>query len=416
MAVFEINGGGKLEGEVQLSGAKNAALPILLGSLLSDGIVELDNVPTLMEDIKVAIKVMRRLGVDVSIKGSSVRIDPGGFKEMVIPTLLASRIRSSLILLGLFLARFGRVELPFPGGCDIGTRKFDLHLKGLRALGAKMNIDEKGVTGDVKMFKGADVDFYLPSTTGTQNVIFAACLGKGKTTLRNANTRPENEDFANFLISMGAKIKMSSRLIEIEGVRSLKGTKYRIMNGGDEAMTYMIAAGMTGGEIVIKDYDLSVLRVDTQYLKEAGIEIFEWGGSVYVSGKKGIRPFDMFTAPYPGVNSDLQPLFAALALAAHGDSTITDQRFTDRFQYVKQLRAFGAQIDHFGNCAVVHGGKHLKGTRVKATDLRGGTAEVLAGLVANGKTVIDNIYQIDRGYEKLERKLGKLGAVIRRKK
>lgn len=416
MAVLEINGGRTLEGEVRLSGAKNAALPILFGSLLSDGIVELENVPTLMEDIKVAIKVMRRLGVDVSIKGSSVRIDPGGFKETVVPTLLASRIRSSLILLGLFLARFGRVELPFPGGCDIGNRKFDLHLKGLRELGAKIDVDAKGIRGEVKKFKGADVDFYLPSTTGTQNVVLAACLGQGKTTLRNANTRPENEDFAEFLNSMGAKITVSSRLIEIEGVRSLKGTKYRIMKGGDEAMTYMIAAGMTRGEVVIKDYDLEMLRVNTQYLKEAGMEIFEWSGSVYVSGKKEVEPFDMFTAPYPGVNSDLQPLFAALALTARGDSTITDQRFTDRFQYIEQLRAFGAKIDHYGNCAVVHGGGRLNGSRVKATDLRGGTAEVLAGLVANGKTVIDNIYQIDRGYERIERKLGGLGAEIRRKK
>jgi UDP-N-acetylglucosamine 1-carboxyvinyltransferase len=416
MAVFEITGGDTLGGEVRLSGAKNAALPILLGSLLSSGIVELENVPTLMADIKVAIRVMRRLGAKVTIKGSSVRIDPRGFEERVIPTLLASRIRSSLILLGLFLARFGTVELPFPGGCDIGNRKFDLHLKGLRALGADIEKDEKGVRGSVKGFRGANVDFYLPSTTGTQNVLLAAVLARGRTTLRNANTRPENVDFVNFLSSMGARITVSSRLIRIDGVNGLSGTKYRIMSGGDEAMTYMIAAGMTAGEVVIKDYNLDALRVDTQYLREAGMEIFEWGGSVYVSGRKGIRPFDMFTAPYPGVNSDLQPLFAALALAARGDSTITDQRFTDRFQYVKQLRSFGARIDHFGNCAVVHGGKRLSGARVTATDLRGGTAEVLAGLIAKGKTRIANVYQIDRGYERLERKLGRLGANIKRKR
>lgn len=415
MAMFEIVGGKPLSGEMHLSGAKNAALPILLGSMLSGGVVELENVPTQMKDIKVAIRVMRRLGAAVSVKGSHVTVDPSGLSTTVVPTLLASKIRSSLILLGILIARFGEVDLPFPGGCDIGTRKFDLHLKGLRALGSSISVDEKGIRGTVKALRGAKVDFYLPSTTGTQNVMIGACLAHGKTVIRNANTRPENEDFARFLSSMGARVKVKSRLIEIEGVRRLGGTRYRIMRGGDEAMTYMIAAGMTRGEIVIKDYDLTTLRVDTQYLKEAGMDIFEWGGSVYVSGVKGIRPFDMFTAPYPGVNSDLQPLFAALALVAPGDSTITDQRFTDRFGYVKELRAFGARIDHFGNCAVVHGGRRLKGTRVRATDLRGGTAEILTALAAEGTTVVDNIYQIDRGYERLECKLGRIGAGITRR-
>ncbi|UCF05091.1 MAG: UDP-N-acetylglucosamine 1-carboxyvinyltransferase [bacterium] len=416
MAFLEVTGGTEIHGEMHLSGAKNAALPILLCSLLSEGIVELENIPTLMEDIKVAVHVMRRLGAKVTVKGSNVTVDPSGLERFVVPTLLASRIRSSLILLGILLARTGRVEMPFPGGCDIGTRKFDLHIEGLRRIGAEIDKDSKGIVGTVGTFKGANVDFYLPSTTGTQNVIIGACLARGRTVLRNANTRPENEDFANFLNSMGAKVRMSSRLVTIDGVRRLKGTRYRIMSGGDEAMTWMIAAGITGGEVVIKDYDLSTLRVDTQYLRDAGMEIFEWGGSVYVSGKKGIRPFDMFTAPYPGVNSDMQPLFAALALAATGTSTITDQRFTDRFAYVKELRAFGARIDHYGNCAVVHGGRKLKGTRVRATDLRGGTAALLTALAATGKTRIDNIYQIDRGYERIERKLGALGARIARKR
>jgi UDP-N-acetylglucosamine 1-carboxyvinyltransferase len=415
MAVFEITGGNRLMGEMHLSGAKNAALPILLCSMLSDGVVELENVPTLMQDIKVAIRVMRRLGAAVTVRGSNVTVDPSGIDRTVVPTLLAQKIRSSLILLGILLARFGEVKLPFPGGCDIGSRKFDLHLTGLRALGARITQDKTGITGDVQSFRGTEIDFYLPSTTGTQNVMIGACLARGKTTIRNANTRPENIDFAEFLNSMGAKVMVSSRLMEIEGVRRLKGTRYRVMKGGDEAMTYMIAAGMTGGEIVIKDYDLSNLRIDTQYLREAGMEIFEWGGSVYISGTKGIRPFDMFTAPPPGVNSDLQPLFAALALVAQGDSTITDQRFTDRFGYVKELRAFGARMDHYGNCVVVHGGRKLKGAVVRTTDLRGGTAEVLTALAASGRTTIDNIYQIDRGYERLERKLARVGARISRK-
>jgi len=414
MALFRITGGNKLAGEVNLSGAKNASLPILFGSLISDGIVELENVPVLMEDIRVALEIIRSIGADVKIDGNRVVIDPSGIKSSALPLELVSRIRYSLLLLGVFLNRFGRVELPFPGGCDIGTRKYDLHIKGLSDLGAKMEANDKGIFGSVDSLKGAEVEFYLPTTSGTENIMIGACMAKGKTVIRNANTRPEILDFAKFLNSMGANIKIANRLIEIEGVDSLCGTKHEIMKGADEAMTYMIAAGITGSDIVIKDYNLDYLRVDTQYLLDSGMEIFEWGGSVYISGRKGIDPFDMFTAPYPGVNSDMQPLFAALALKAPGESTITDQRFTDRFSYVKELKLFGAEINHYGNCAVVLGGKELSGATVHATDLRGGVSEVLVGLMSKGETVIDNIYQIDRGYERLEEKLRGIGGNIER--
>ncbi|MDZ7859567.1 MAG: UDP-N-acetylglucosamine 1-carboxyvinyltransferase [Candidatus Krumholzibacteriota bacterium] len=412
MEVFRIRGGNSLEGEVNLSGAKNASLPILFGSLISGGIVELENVPVLMEDIRVAIEIIKSIGAEVKVSGNKVIIDPSGIKDSSLPLELVSRIRYSLLLLGVFLNRFGKVELPFPGGCDIGARKFDLHIKGLRDLGAEMVVNDEGVFGTVGSLKGAEVEFYLPTTSGTENIMIGACMAKGTTVIRNANTRPEILDFASFLNGMGANIRISNRLIEIKGVNSLKGTKHKIMKGSDEAMTYMIAAGITGGEIVIKDYNLDYLRVDAQYLRDCGMEIFEWGGSIYVSGKKEISPFDMFTAPYPGVNSDMQPLFSALALKADGESTITDQRFTDRFSYVKELRSFGAEINHYGNCAVVLGGKELRGASVRATDLRGGVSEVLVALMSNGETVISNIYQIDRGYERLEKKLSSLGASI----
>jgi UDP-N-acetylglucosamine 1-carboxyvinyltransferase len=414
MALYEIIGGNRLSGEVALSGAKNAALPILFGSLLSSGKVELENVPTRMADIGIALKLIRKMGATVRVKGSHVTIDPSGIAEPIVPALLASKIRYSLLLLGVCLVRFGRVELPFPGGCDIGNRKFDLHIKGLESLGADIEVAKEGITGRAKKLRGAAIDFYLPTTSGTENVMLASCLAAGRTVIRNANTRPEIEDFASFLGSMGAKIRMSSRYVEIEGVRRLRGTRHTIMKGGDEAMTYMIAAGVTRGEIVIRDYDLGTLRINVQYLKEAGMKIFEWGGSVYVSGKENLRSFDMFTAPYPGVNSDLQPLYATLALAAPGVSTITDQRFTDRFGYVRELRAFGARISNYGNCAVVTGGRRLRGASVTANDLRGGTAMVLTALAAQGRTKVDNVYQIDRGYERLERKLSRLGAKIKR--
>ncbi len=416
MAVFEIDGGHRLSGEVSLSGAKNAALPILFGSLLSEGIVELEDVPTLMEDVKVSIDVIRHLGAGVEVEGTSVVIDPSGVGEAVLPMELVSKIRYSLLLLSVLLVKFGRVELPFPGGCDIGTRKFDLHIKGLRDLGARMEVGENGIVGEAESLKGNDIEFYLPTTSGTENILLGAVLARGRTTIRNANTRPEIKDFVRFLNSMGADIDMSSRFVEIRGVSVLNGTKHTVMKGRDEAMTFMIAAGMTGGDIVINDYNLDHLQSDARYLRESGVEIFEWGGSVYVSGKNGIKPFDMFTAPYPGVNSDMQPLFAALALMADGESTITDQRFMDRFEYVKELASFGGRINHYGNCAVVRGGSGLKGAEVRAVDIRGGASAVLAGLAADGTTVVDNIYQIDRGYERIEKKLAGLGAVISRKK
>jgi UDP-N-acetylglucosamine 1-carboxyvinyltransferase len=414
MAKLRLTGGNRLNGEVNLSGAKNASLPILFGSLISDDVVELENVPVLMEDIRVALEIIEKVGASVEVDGDRVIIDPSGIKDPALPLELVSKIRYSLLLLGAFLNRFGRVELPFPGGCDIGNRKFDVHIKGLRDLGAKMEVNDEGIFGSVDKLKGAEIEFYLPTTSGTENIMIGACMAEGRTVIRNANTRPEIQDFANFLNSMGANIRISSRLIEIEGVKSLSGTKHKIMKGGDEAMTFMIAAGMTGGDIVIKDYNLDHVRVDANYLRDSGMEIFEWGESVYISGKTGIRPFDMFTAPYPGVNSDMQPLFAALALTAQGESTITDQRFTDRFAYVKELKSFGANINHYGNCAVVKGGTELIGASVRATDLRGGAAEVLVGLTCEGETTIDNIYQIDRGYEHLEEKLGALGADIER--
>jgi UDP-N-acetylglucosamine 1-carboxyvinyltransferase len=311
--------------------------------------------------------------------------------------------------------KLGEVRIPMPGGCAIGKRKYDLHIKGLSMLGAEIREDENGISAwKRREYKGADIDFYTPTVSGTENVILGACLARGTTRIMNANTVPEISDFAKFMNSMGAKIKVSSRYIEIEGVRRLKGTKYRVMSGNDEAVTYMIAAGMTGGEVKINNYDLSTIRADVQYLREAGVEIFEWGGNVYVSGANDLRAFNMFTAPYPGVNSDLQPLFSALALAAPGESTITDQVFLERFEYVKQLRAFGADVHNFGNCAVIHGGKPLRGTTVSATDLRGGTAMVLAGLISKGTTYVKNIYQIDRGYEEIEKKLKRLNADIKR--
>ncbi|MFH1963095.1 MAG: UDP-N-acetylglucosamine 1-carboxyvinyltransferase [bacterium] len=414
MEKFLIKGGKRLNGVVELCGAKNAVLPILVGAILSEEEVVLKNVPVLLKDIKVMLALFEELGVRVIVEGSTVRIFGKNISKWSLPQELTGKIRSSLLLLGLLLAKMGKVRISLPGGCAIGDRRFDLHIDGLRALGCRMDVGDDYVYGEVEKLKGAEIEFYLPTTTGTENIILAACFAEGKTVLKNANTRPEIIDMCRFLNSMGAKITVSNRVIEIEGIDRLSGTEYTIMSGIDEAVTYIIATGVTGGEIIIKNFSLEFIGSDVEYLRKAGIEIFEWGDSVYVSAKREIQPFDMFTAPYPGVNSDMQPLFAALALKAKGESTITDTRFTDRFQYVQELKKFEVDIEAYGNCAVVRGNRKIKGAKVKALDLRGGTASIIVGLIADGETEIENIYQIDRGYEQIEKKLKGLGADIER--
>ncbi|OQX85851.1 MAG: hypothetical protein B6D63_01305, partial [Candidatus Latescibacteria bacterium 4484_7] len=264
MEIFEIRGGNPIRGEIELSGAKNAALPILFGSMLSNGKVVLENIPTKLNDIRVTIKIMKNLGAKVAIEGKYVIVDPSGLNKTKAPVNLASKIRSSLLLLSILLSRLGEVDITFPGGCDIGARKFDLHVKGLRNLGADIEVTERKIAGKLDgRFHGKPVDFYVPTVSGTENVILAAALAKGTTKIMNANTEPEIQDFIAFMNSMGARIKYSSRYVEVEGVERLHGTEYSVMKGNDEAMTYMIAAGMTGGEVRIKDFDLSTLKVDT---------------------------------------------------------------------------------------------------------------------------------------------------------
>lgn len=414
MGRFIIKGGKKLKGIVKLSGAKNATLPILVGGILSQEEIVINNVPVFLEDVRIMLDLLETIGAKVIRENSTVRLCGKNISVWDPPMELTEKIRYSLLLLGALLSKVGKVKISLPGGCSIGERKFDLHIEGLRALGCQIDVGDNYIYGEVERLKGAEIEFYLPTTSGTENIILAACFAEGKTILKNANTRPEIIDMCRFLNGIGAKITVSNRLIEVEGVDKVGSGEYRINSGIDEAVTYMIIAGITGGEIMIKDFSLEFVKSDVEYLRKAGIEIFEWGGSVYVSGKGDIQPFDMFTAPYPGVNSDMQPLFAALALKAKGESTIVDTRFTDRFQYVQELKKFGNNIEAYGNCAVVRGGGTIAGTKVKATDLRGGASLIIAGLVAEGETEIENIYQIDRGYERIEEKLKSLGADIER--
>lgn len=413
--IVEIEGGMQLQGEIHLSGAKNAALPLLVASCLANEPITLDNVPVGLNDIKVLIELLQSMGAEIAIHGDSVTCSRGSIIGGLAPASLTNKIRSSLLLLGFFAALKGDITISNPGGCNIGDRKYDLHLMGLQKLGAE--VSESAIHTELTSdgLVGTNIDFYLPSTSGTENIMIAASLADGTTILRNANTRPEIQQLGKLLAQMGAQVKVQSRVVEITGVKELHGGfRFSVMPGWDEAVSYIIAAGVTRGEIVVLDFDLTCIPEETRYLRETGLELFQWHNNVYVSGKRVEKPFDLFTAPYPGVNSDMQPIFAALALTIHGTSTITDLRFTDRFQYIDSLKQFGGDAETFGNTAIIRGGKALKGANVVATDIRGGMACVLTSLAAEGLSRITNIYQIERGYESFVEKFAVLGATIQK--
>jgi UDP-N-acetylglucosamine 1-carboxyvinyltransferase len=357
---------------------------------------------------------LRSIGVGVEVDRDRVHLDTRAELTSTIDMSRGRDIRYSLLFLGALLARTGRGRVPYPGGCRIGDRKFDLHLLGLQGLGATVTQDEAGIEVAAARLAGAEIEFYLPTTSGTENVVIAASLASGRTTLINANTRPEIRNLAAYLNSMGARIRVLNRIIEIDGVAELRPADWTVMPGRDEAFTYMVACGVRGGEIVIPGLSTGIMRAEIEQLRHAGIEAFDWGGSVYIASRQPLQPIDIQTAPYPGINSDLQPLFAGLALAANGVSTITDTRFPDRFRYAEEMRKLGADIHACGNCAIVRGGTPLRGGTVRALDIRTGAALVIAGLAAEGETTILNVQQIDRGYERIEEKLRPLGASIRR--
>jgi UDP-N-acetylglucosamine 1-carboxyvinyltransferase len=411
--IITIDGQHVLEGEVSLSGAKNAALPMIVAACLGKEPTILDNVPVELNDVQLLIELMQDMGASITVSGKTLRCWIGSLSTRDVPAHLASSIRYSLLLLGVYAGLRSEIFLPQPGGCKLGNRKYDLHLHGLRMLGAHIEDREDGIYLRADQLLGSQIDFYLPTTSGSENIMIAGVLAEGKTLLRNANTRPEVMQLGELLSAMGANIRVQSRVVEIEGVSSLRGGAYiRIMSGPDEAVSYITAAAATNGEIVIKDFNLNHIKEDARYLRGAGVDLFEHHGNVYVGGKKEKLPFDLFTAPYPGVNSDLQPIFAALALTIAGTSTITDLRFTDRFQYVDKLKQFGGDIEYFGNTAIICGGRQLQAAKVDAPDIRGGMACVLCGLVAQGRTTIGNIYQVERGYENFVEKLSGLGASI----
>jgi UDP-N-acetylglucosamine 1-carboxyvinyltransferase len=408
---LSIHGPSRLAGEVRVRGAKNAALPILIAAAAGTEAVDIENVPTDMTDIRSAIAALETVGAQATVTDGRVRVHASSITCTELPAPIAGSFRSSLLFLGLLAGRCGQATITMPGGCDLGQRGFDLHLEGLRRLGANVRISGETVTVSADRLDGTDIHFYLPTTTGTETVMLAACFAKGRTRIFNANTRPEIADMAACLNAMGADISVRNRLVEVVGPIEPKGCCHRVMDGWDEALTYILAAGVTGSEICVRDFKLTHIGADTDYLRRCGLDVFEWGGNVYVSARdRALRAFDLFTAPYPGVNSDLQPLFATLACRCRGESSVTDQRFTERFQYAAELHKMGAEIEAYGNCAVIRGPAKLEGARVRALDLRCGAALVLAGLAAHGTTIIESAHQIERGYERIVSRLKQLGA------
>jgi UDP-N-acetylglucosamine 1-carboxyvinyltransferase len=409
----------ELLGEVNLHGAKNSALPIIVAACLCQERVVLNNIPLELNDVQVLVNLLRDLGFNIEESGTDKLIfDNEKNNELGFQVAGdGSKIRYSLLLLSLLLQKTGRVKVPCPGGCNIGDRKYDIHLDSLQKMGAIIEEYDGFINGKAEEgLSGASLKFHIATTSGTENVIIGAVLAKGTTIIENANTRPEVIDLINFLNLVGADIKYKTRYIEIKGVQSLMGGEYTILSGTDEAVTYMILAGMTRGEVKINNFDTKFIQTDVSLLREIGLDIFEWGRDTYVSAKrKPLKPFSMATAPYPGINSDMQPLFAALAATIEGESIITDMRFTDRFQYVEEFKKFGVDIENYSNCAIIQGGKPLTGTSAKATDLRGGTALILLGCVAEGTTEISNEYQVNRGYIDLQSKLNGIGCNLSQK-
>ncbi len=411
-----ISGGTRLEGSVSISGAKNAALPILAGTLLATEPVIIRNVPHL-KDVATTITLLQSMGAQVTFDEKlSVEVDGSSVSERRAPYELVKTMRASILVLGPLVARFGEADVSLPGGCAIGTRPVNLHVEGLEAMGATVSVENGFIRARAKRLKGARISFDTVTVTGTENLMMAATLAEGETVLENAAREPEVEDVAEFLNDMGAKISgAGTDTIRIEGVDKLRGADYRVMPDRIETGTYLVAAAITGGKVQLNHAAPRSLDAVVEKLVEAGAEI-NTGSDWIALDMHGQRPkaVDITTAPYPGFPTDMQAQFCALNAIAEGTGTVTETIFENRFQHVLELQRMGADIQVRGNRAVCHGIDRLAAAPVMATDLRASAGLVLAGLAASGETLVDRIYHIDRGYERIEEKLQSLGAVIRR--
>ena len=413
-----INGGNRLSGTVKISGAKNAVLPVIAATLLGqDKSTCLDEVPGL-DDVKTISDVLRTLGVQVNHDKTNHKlyVDASDIKNITAPYDLVRKMRASFLVMGPLLARLGEAKISLPGGCAIGTRPIDLHLKGFEALGAKISIGH----GDISAvahdgLKGARIYLDFPSVGATENILMAASMAEGQTIIENPAQEPEIVDLANYLNIMGARIRgAGTNVIKVEGVKKLVAHDYTIIPDRIEAGTYMIAAAMTRGDVYIANAISEHLKPVIAKLKEAGVEVIEDVDGIRVICNKRPRSVDIKTLPYPGFPTDMQAQFMALQTISSGTSMVTETVFENRFMHVDELRRMGAKIKIDGRTSVIEGQEKLTGCQVKATDLRAGAAIVLAGLVAEGETQVSYIHHIDRGYDNLVSKLVSLGADIRR--
>lgn len=415
-----ITGGRKLKGEVTISGSKNAALPIMAAALLAEDESIIENVPDL-RDIQTMIRLLRSLGAKVRWENGILGIKPGKDLKSLAPYKLVSTMRASVCVLGPLLARTGYAEVSLPGGCVIGPRPIDLHLKGLEALGAKIEIQHGYVRARaLKALKGRDVFLggaFGSSVLATANVMMAAIFARGTTYIENAACEPEVVDLAIFLKKMGAKIfGEGSPRLQIEGVKKLKGARHSLINDRIEAGTYMMASAITGGDVLIKKVDPSHQNAVIDKLLQAGVRIQKGKNTIRVKRSSRLKPVDVTTLPYPGFPTDMQAQMMALMAVTPGISVITEKIYPDRFMHVSELNRMGSKVFLEGPSAIVHGVKRLSGAPVMASDLRASAALVLAGLVAEGTTEVHRIYHLDRGYEHLNDKFAALGAVIGRER
>jgi UDP-N-acetylglucosamine 1-carboxyvinyltransferase len=414
MQKLSIQGGVPLAGEVRVAGAKNAALPILAASLLTAAPVHITNVPQL-NDVRTMVRLLEQMGVKAEASPHDVRLDARHVTEPFAPYEHVKTMRASILALGPLLARFGEARVSLPGGCAIGERPVDLHIKGLTAMGADIAIEAGYIHATATRLKGARIFMDTVTVTGTENLMMAACLAQGTTVLENAAREPEVIDLAKCLVGMGARITgQGSDVITIEGVEALFGVEHAVMPDRIEAGTFLCAAAASRGSVTLTGAPVSSLDAVFEKLREAGAALAIGDNTVRLAMSARPRAVSLRTAPHPGFPTDMQAQFIALNTVAEGTAVVTETIFENRFMHVQELRRLGANIDIEGNTAVVHGVDTLTGADVMATDLRASASLVIAGLVSEGTTVIDRIYHLDRGYERLEERLGQLGARIAR--
>lgn len=412
MSRFIIQGGKKLEGEIEISGSKNAALPIIAATVLNAGTTTLYNVPDI-QDVNTMFEILKKIGATIKRKNNKIIINTSKIHTYEIPDDLMRQMRSSVILAGALLGKYHKARFSCPGGCDIGSRPIDLHLKGFEKLGVNIKEEYGEIYCDAEKIIGTQIHLDFPSVGATENIILASCLGEGTTVITNAAREPEIEDMIKYLNKMGTKINgAGTDKVEIVGVRKLSEVSYNIMPDRIETGTYLVAGAITNGNIKLLNVNPTHIEPILNKLDEVNCKLNISNNKIEIIAPKRVKAVDIKTMPYPGFPTDMQSIFGALLITAKGTSVITENIFESRYKYAQELIRMGAKINVEGRTAIIKGTKKIQGTNVVATDLRGGAALVMAGLYAKGITQIDNIHYILRGYEKIDEKLKKLGAKI----